>query len=208
MILKTLRLLAFVITSFLTMASFAMAAGDGTAAPAPAASVYENAIANSSYSLGLQAGYGIRLWDNPHIDIALALPSVSFPISGVRGRSWYRGIWEYKVEGVFGIITNLNDRAEIGLSPVGLKYNFTGAGTRLVPYSELLLGAEYFNVPRTVQGTRFNFRVSYGLGCQYFITQGTALNLEARFEHVSNAGIREPNLGVNSGFLLAGMNFY
>lgn len=206
---RILLLAAFVVASFLVKSSVVMAAGEPPAPQAQGGSVYENTIANSSYSLGLQAGYGVRLWDHPRLEVAQALPSVAFPISGVKGRSsWYRGIWEYKIEGVFGIITNLADRAEAGLCPVGIKYNFTEAGTRLVPYAELLLGALYYNVPRAVQGTKFEFVEKAGLGVQYFITRGTAVNFEARFEHVSNAGIREPNRGVNSGFLLAGLCFY
>jgi len=154
------------------------------------------------------AGYGVRLWEhNRDIDIAQGVVHVAFPLTRPIGRSWYRGVLDYKVELQGGVLTTFEDREFVGLSPIGLRYNFTAAG-KLVPYVEVVLGVSYFNVPRYVQGTTFNFIENAGIGAQYFIRPDIALNAQFRFMHLSNAGIREPNEGINEGYLLVGVSFY
>jgi hypothetical protein len=198
--LKPLLCIALVTLLLTSRAAFA-------AEPASANST-EDTIANTGISYGVMAGYGLRLWEhNRDIDIAQGVVHVAFPLTGPVGSSWYRGVLDYKVELQGGVITNFEARELVGLSPVGLRYNFTGAG-RLVPYAEVVLGVSYFNVPRYVQGTTFNFIENAGVGAQYFMTSGTALNAQFRYMHLSNSGIREPNPGINEGFLLVGVSFY
>lgn len=198
--MKPLLSIALVTLLFTSQAAFA----DKTAVTKST----EDTIANAGYSAGVMAGYGVRLWDHGRsIDIVQGVVHVAFPLTGPMGRSWYRGVLDYKVELQGGVMTNFDDRALVGISPIGLRYNFTAAG-KLVPYVEVVLGGAYIDVPRHVQGTRFNFTENGAVGAQYFIRPDIALNAQFRFMHLSNAGIREPNPGIDEGFLLVGISFY
>ncbi len=195
-------LLCFALVTLLFTSHAAFAEEAATSKPT------EDTIANTSYSAGVMAGYGIRLWDHGNnLEIAKGVVHVAFPLTGPIGRSWYRGVLDYKVEIQGGVFTNFDNRAFVGVCPIGLRYNFTAAG-KLVPYVEVVLGGAYIDVPRYVQGSRFNFTENTGVGAQYFIRPDIALNAQLRFMHLSNAGIREPNVGINEGYLLVGISFY
>jgi hypothetical protein len=168
---------------------------------------FEKRIACAKWSMGLEGGYAIKLWGRNNFDMFQVLPSVTFPISGPKGRSWWRGVWEYKMEGVFGFMVNHDNRIEAGFSPLGVKYNFIGDG-RFVPYTELLMGAVYLDAPRNRQGSHFNFIESFTVGTQYFVTKDLAMLVSVRFRHLSDAGIDEPNQGFNSGHLMFGVTYY
>jgi len=171
-------------------------------------SAVESRIMNSRYSLGLSGMHGWELDGSPQLDFTEVDPSVCFPLSGVMGSSFYRGVLEYKAEAVLGVVTNLSDRGILGLSPVGIRYNFTVLGGRLVPYVDGTLGAVYLNVHRDIQGTRFNFIETVGAGVRYFVTDGLALGAGFRYRHLSNADIRKPNHGLDTGFVVVGLSYY
>jgi predicted porin len=57
------------------------------------------------------------------------------------------------------------------------------------------------------QSTQFNFISSGGFGAHYFFTKNTALTLEGRIRHLSNAGIKQPNHGINTYLALAGIAY-
>ena len=174
----------------------------------PAATSVETTLSTTSYSVGLQGGYGLEIGKPPNLDIVELHPSVAFPITNAVGSSFYRGVLEYKIEPFFGLIVNRNDRGEAGLSPIGFRYNFTGLGCRAVPFFEGLLGVVYLNVSKDIQSTRFNFTESAGAGMRVFVSDRVALDVSARFRHASNAGIRHPNHGFNTGYLLLGVDYY
>ena len=202
--MKPLLRFALVTLLFTSQAAFAYE----PASTQPTTRTIEEMIARSGVSAGIDAGYGIRLWDHgTNIDMPVGAVHVAFPLTGPVGSSWYRGVLDYRVEVQGGVVTNFDDKAFVGFSPVGLRYNFT-AGEKIVPYVECLLGGAYIDVPRHVQGSKFNFTQMAGVGTQYFITSDIALNMQARFMHLSNAGLKEPNHGINEGFLLVGVSFY
>ncbi len=160
---------------------------------------YENIISNDC-SVGIQGGDGYKVWDNNHfrLNTALLQPYFTVPLTGVIMKNWItRGVLEYKLEVPLGLITTLGDRGMAGLSPAGFRYDFTGLRGRLVPYASLSLGMVYLDVPRAVQGTKYNFIIAPAIGAQYFISGRWTIGAECRFLHLSNAGIREPNRGQN-----------
>jgi len=171
---------------------------------------YEDTISNS-VSIGIQAGYGDKAWDNDHfrLNTALLLPNLTLPVTDViLANTFLRGVLEYKLEVPLGLITTLNDRVLAGLNPLGFRYDFTGFKGRFVPYAAASLGIVYLNVPREVQGTKYNFIANSELGAQYFITYKWTINAECRYLHLSNAGIKEPNRGQNYVFGLVGVSRY
>lgn len=169
----------------------------------------EAAITGPGYSLGLMAGYGFELGGRREsAEFAEVMPSLAVPLTGVVGGPSTRGVLEYKAEAVFGYMPDQRNGGVVGLSPLGLRYSFTGLGGRSAPYVGGALGFVYANLPDYVQGTKFNFTESVGVGFRYFMDYRTTLNVEFRYRHLSNAGIEQPNDGLNTGFLLVGMSWY
>jgi hypothetical protein len=181
----------------------------GNAQPFPITK-YEDTISNSM-SIGIQGGYGDKAWDNKHfrLNTALLMPYFTLPVTNViMENTFLRGVLEYKLEVPLGLITTLHNRALAGLNPLGFRYDFTGFKGRFVPYASGSLGMVYLDVPRRVQGTKYNFITNAELGAQYFITDKWTIDAECRYLHLSNAGIKEPNRGQNYIFGLVGINRY
>jgi hypothetical protein len=112
------------------------------------------------------------------------------------------GDWEFQLEPFIDIVTKPNRNVEAGLA-LGLKYTFATNGD-LRPYLKLSTGPMYTSQPTLEQSTKFNFGSQGAVGLQVDVTEDSALLLEARFRHFSNASIETPNSGVDSNYLLAG----
>jgi hypothetical protein len=56
--------------------------------------------------------------------------------------------------------------------------------------------------------TTFEFNLQAGAGAHYFVAKNLALTAQARFIHFSNAGIKFPNLGVNTITGLIGVSWF
>ncbi|MGA2191840.1 MAG: acyloxyacyl hydrolase [Nitrospirota bacterium] len=169
-------------------------------------------IKNSPYELGFLAGYGWAMDHHavqPCIEHAVFMPALSILLTKEEiGKSFYRGLVQYQLEPVVGVITHPNGKVEAGASPIGFKYNFTALGSRWSPYSNFGFGTIYEPIGHDVQGTNFNFILQTGFGVEYFLDKKHAINLQYRYRHISNATIRLPNRSINSSFLLAGFSFF
>ena len=73
---------------------------------------------------------------------------------------------------------------------------------------ELAFGGLCFQQPITGQATRLNFTEQVGLVLQYKAGADSALSLQYRFCHISNAGISKPNVGVNASVLSVGYTWF
>ncbi|MCL5104476.1 MAG: acyloxyacyl hydrolase [Armatimonadetes bacterium] len=62
--------------------------------------------------------------------------------------------------------------------------------------------------PVSELGTRTNFTEQIGLVLQHGVTPSTALTLEYKFSHISNGGIRLPNVGINASMVSLGYSWY
>lgn len=81
---------------------------------------------------------------------------------------------------------------------------------RLRPFVEFAGGPFWTDLAGQIpeESTQFNFIVTAGLGLSWFVTSQTALNIGYRFQHISNAGIQYPNLGLNSNVPFVGFSFF
>ena len=169
-------------------------------------------LQSSPYEIGFLAGYGWAMDHHevqPCIEHAVFMPSFSIPLTRRElGSSFYRGIVQYQAEPVVGVITHPNGKVEAGLSFAGFKYNFTALESRWSPYSTFGFGTIYEPIGHNVQGSDFNFIVQTGFGVQYFLNSKTAINLQYRYRHISNAHIKDPNWSINSSFVLLGLSFF
>ncbi len=93
-----------------------------------------------------------------------------------------------------------------------LRYNFgTFKHNRLVFYGQAGGGGTYTDAylyGRGVLSSGFEFVIHFGCGCNYFLSDRFALNLEFSYMHLSNSGITLPNIGVNEVGGLVGFTYY
>jgi hypothetical protein len=57
-------------------------------------------------------------------------------------------------------------------------------------------------------GTRTNFVEELGLIYEFSVGDSSAMSIEYRFSHVSNAGIKLPNVGINASLFSVGYSWY
>lgn len=114
------------------------------------------------------------------------------------GPGFLVGRFEYAIEAVPGylIFQPANTVYGAGLTPLNLKWNFATRGS-LVPYLELS-GGTLFTTHSVPPGTStVNFTTAAAFGT-HFLGQKYAWTIEARYLHISNAGLERLNPGVNT----------
>lgn len=87
---------------------------------------------------------------------------------------------------------------KIGLLPESWKFQ---------PYIKAGLGIIYMTLETLEQGSQFNFTEQAGIGMHYFLTDNTAVTAEYRIRHLSNADLKEPNAGINTDTIIAGITY-
>ena len=93
-----------------------------------------------------------------------------------------------------------------GVLPV-LRYNFTIL-QKAVPFLNIGAGIAYTNIDEPDLSTHYQFNSQAGCGIHYFLRSDFALTWQYRLLHVSNAGIEEPNDGINAHLVLFGFNWF
>jgi len=89
----------------------------------------------------------------------------------------------------------------------GLKYMYPL--TRMVSgYIMGSVGPHYITVETADQANGFIFSDIVAAGLTFFLTKTTALDLEYRFRHLSNARLKMPNGGVNSHMVAIGYSMF
>lgn len=119
-------------------------------------------------------------------------------LTGAHLPGFLRGRFEYAVDAVpaYLIFQPNNTAYGVGLNPLNLKWNFLTRG-RVVPYLELS-GGTLFTTQQVPPGTsRVNFTPSAAFGA-HFLGEKYAWSVEARYLHISNAGLSVPNPGINT----------
>ena len=154
------------------------------------------------------AGFGTRVFGT-WLTHDLALASVNFGwvfTNVVAPDKWYRGNLELLVEFFGGAQFRPNDRYFVGLTPM-IRYNFT-TGSRWVPFVNGGVGVSSTNIDGPDLTGNFQFNVQVGTGIHYFLSDRTALTLQYRWLHFSNAGIHDPNHGTNTQMFLVGASWF
>lgn len=119
-------------------------------------------------------------------------------LTDAAGPGFLRGRFEYALDAIPAfVLSQRNGTAYgIGLTPVGLKWNFA-APRRVVPYIELDGGLLFSNTNVPPGTSRVNFTTSGALGV-HFLQRKYNWSAEVRFMHISNAGLATPNPGINT----------
>ncbi len=154
------------------------------------------------------AGFGIRVFGTSVAhDLAMASANVGWVFTDVMASDkWYRGNLELLLELFGGEQFKPNDRYFIGLTPL-IRYNFA-TGTRLVPFVDAGAGVSSTNIDGPDLTGNFQFNIQVGAGIHYFLSDRTALTVQYRWLHFSNAQTRLPNNGANTQMFHVGVSWF
>ena len=166
-----------------------------------------------SSSFGGQFGWGwtFDLPPGPNrtdLGFAFFFPNWQRNLTGVIGDSFYRGAWFYHMEAGLAF-ADRDDKFLLGWSPLMVQYKFLSPKRRWAP--NILLGTGFSmtnwrDVADRELGSEFQFLLHAGAGVEFFKKDG-AYSINYRLFHVSNAGIRFPNIGLNAHVISLGMRF-
>jgi lipid A 3-O-deacylase len=94
-----------------------------------------------------------------------------------------------------------------GVNPLNLKWNFTHS-KRVIPFAELGGGFLFTNHAVPLNTSHFNFMTHGAFGFQFFNDSRRAIMANVQFQHISNAGLSEPNPGINTVQFQLGVNWF
>lgn len=136
------------------------------------------------------------------------MPSWGMVLTEAVGQGWYQGQVLIGAEIVYIQFQRPVLTHGIGFTPK-IKYLFEGTHS-IRPYVEFAGGPFYTDLAGRIpeESARFNFVLTAGGGLSWFLTPQMSLNAGYRFHHISNAGTRFPNLGLNSSLPFGGFSFY
>ena len=114
------------------------------------------------------------------------------------GPAFLKGRFEYVLDATpaFVVWQRYNTAVGGGFSPLGLKWDFATRG-RFAPYLELNGGTLFTNKDVPVGTSDVNFTSAAAFGV-HILGNKYAWTVEARYMHISNAGLSNPNPGVNT----------
>jgi len=114
------------------------------------------------------------------------------------GPGFLNGRFEYVLDAtpLFILWQKYNTAYGGGFSPLGLKWDFASRGV-IEPYFELNGGTLFTDksVPTGTSAVNFTSAAAFGM---HLFGEKYAWSLEARYMHISNAGLATPNPGINT----------
>ena len=119
-------------------------------------------------------------------------------LTGPHGPGFLRGNFEYAVDAVpiFWVFQPRTTAFGFGLNPLNLKWNFSSR-SRVSPYVELSGGTLFTNHSVPEGTSKINFTSGAALGV-HLLRDTYNWSIEARYMHISNAGLETPNPGINT----------
>ncbi|MBM9604269.1 acyloxyacyl hydrolase [Desulfopila inferna] len=134
------------------------------------------------------------------IDLALRRKIVIFEDMG---KSWYSGSHSLLIELPLHFLLDY-DTPMAGLNFLA---NYTFSACALHPYVFAGGGPVYVDADIPGMGSDWNGNYQIGFGVQLPMKNDHTFFVEARYHHISNGGIEEPNVPLNSAKFLVGMTF-
>ncbi len=154
------------------------------------------------------AGFGTRVFDTTLThDFAMVSGNLGWVFTDVlASNKWYRGNLELLLELFTGGQFKPNDRYFVGLTPL-IRYNFA-TRSRWIPFINAGAGVSATDIGHPDLSGTFQFNIQVGAGTHYFLSDRTALTVEYRWLHFSNADTREPNNGTNTQMFHVGVSWF
>jgi hypothetical protein len=129
-------------------------------------------------------------------------------ITAPHGPGFLRGRFEYAVDAVpvFVVFQPTNTAYGAAINPFTLIWDFDTHG-RVVPYIELGGGVLFTNTQVPAGTSRVNFTPAGAVGV-HFLAAKVNWTADVRFVHISNAGLRTLNPGINTVELRLGLGWF
>jgi hypothetical protein len=129
-------------------------------------------------------------------------------LTGIHGPGPLRGTLEYALEVVPALVVRQSTPIfGGGFNPLLLQYNFA-VSRRIVPFIQAGAGALVSDRTLPAHSSQFNFTPQGGFGVYLFRRSTSAISVGLRYHHISNAGIRRPNPGLNSMYFYSGFSWW
>jgi hypothetical protein len=163
-------------------------------------------IADCHHDIGLRLGYGFSM-SGPSVHLYSLLPRWGIILINPHSSTLPGNLGiSFELEGIISIADAQDTGWELGATPL-IKFTLPVTGF-LHPFLEGGVGiiTQQFNSPNVPHS--FNFTPQVGVGCDIAVTSSWAITLAYRYRHSSNAGIVEPNPGLNMNFFHAGLTYF
>lgn len=113
---------------------------------------------------------------------------------------------QFQVEPFISLVSSPDSNVEVGTS-FFLKVGILQQTLKFQPYLKAGAGIIFISQHTRMQGSQFNFTQTLGAGFHYFLSENTALTLEYRLRHLSNAEIKYPNRGIDTESIIGGITY-
>ena len=177
---------------------------------------FSDRFAKGDTSFGGELGFGHTFnlppgKDRTDLSFAFIFPNWQKNLTGIIvPDSLLQGALYWHVEAGLAQLTHRDHEYLIGFSPVMVNYKFLNSQRKWAP--NILVGAgfamqDWDDTPAEYElGSEFQFLLHGGVGVELFRESGT-YSLNYRLFHVSNSGIRKPNIGLNAHVFTLGFRF-
>jgi hypothetical protein len=194
--------------------SWLAVAGDEGASASRPTGIWQGEVGDGFRSgvqtLSLEAGgsQGVKAFGGRRAhDLALSSVSYGYMLGNVMSKDhWYRGNWEIRAELFGGAEVSPTRDWLVGLTP-HLRYNFA-TGTRWVPFIDGGAGVSGTGIGHPDLSDTFEFNLQENAGVHWFVQDNLAFNFEVGFLHMSNAGMHDPNQGLNTIKGMVGLTWF
>jgi hypothetical protein len=149
----------------------------------------------------------IATYQRPTINYTITSLRFGTMLSDLKGSGWLRGNFELAGEGFGSAIFQGPGQYIAGVTFWG-RYNFVQPDWRLVPFLQAGAGLTATDISRGIVGQTFQFNLNIGVGARYFLAERWSLNLECRYQHISNANTAKYNLGINALGPILGVSYF
>jgi opacity protein-like surface antigen len=144
----------------------------------------------------------------PTLNYTVTEAQLGYMLTDPAGPAFFRGNCEI-AGSLFGGGIFEGEGTYVSGTTIWLRYNFVPHNSRFAPYVQGGAGLTLTDLNRRIEGQSFNFNLNLGAGVRYFLARSWSLNLEARFQHISNADMSPHNLGINAfGPVLSVSHFF
>jgi len=170
-------------------------------------SLFEHGRSEITLTSGVLFSPFLATRNRPTINYTMTEQQFGWMLTDLIEAGWFRGNFEIAGEGFgSGIFTGRGNY--IAGATAWLRYNFVPPQSRLAPYAQGGAGFVATDIDRGIVGQIFNFNLDLGFGFRYFIRPRWSLNLEYRYQHISNAGLGRKNLGINAHGPILGISYF
>jgi lipid A 3-O-deacylase len=155
---------------------------------------YENRL-----DLSVETGVMFDIGNENTTTVSPVILSLRWQLDEIGNPGWRRGYTEWVFSGVHTVVwEGVESRFSGAL--FGPRYYFVQPGSKLVPYVDSRVGFGFTDSQPVsgAQGQDFYFTFTVGVGARYLLSEDWDIAAGIIYQHISNAGLSEPDQ-VNNG---------